>query len=177
MLLRKFSWLYRCANWRCRDFFAAENIKDIKSFRAKKIGFNISGNYSGRSRMRVNVARVPLGLYQIWKTKTKINPFSSEEVHRPVVYFHLFSMMISAGWGLFPVYRLVLDAKPDRVMLWLAENSRACSRDSQPVTVSMARQSHFASSARGFSCFCFISGHRIFETTPHYFDLSSYLPW
>ena len=83
-------------------------------------------------------------------------------------------MMISAGWGLFPVYRLVLDAKPDRVMLWLAENSRACSRDSQPVTVSMSRQSHFASSARGFSCFCFISGHRIFVTTPHYFDLSSY---
>ena len=36
MLLRKFSWLYRCADWRCRDFFAAENIKDIKSFRAKK---------------------------------------------------------------------------------------------------------------------------------------------
>ncbi|MDD6592924.1 MAG: hypothetical protein PUF09_01430, partial [Bacteroidales bacterium] len=25
--------------------------------------------------------------------------------------------------GLFPVYRLALDAKPDRVMLWLAENS------------------------------------------------------
>ncbi|MDY2915302.1 MAG: hypothetical protein SOU18_05300, partial [Alloprevotella sp.] len=24
-----------------------ENIKDIKSFRAKKFGFNISGNYSG----------------------------------------------------------------------------------------------------------------------------------
>ena len=43
MLLRKFSWLYRCANWRCREFFAAENIKDIKSFRAKKFGFNISG--------------------------------------------------------------------------------------------------------------------------------------
>ena len=74
MLLRKFSWLYRCANWRCRDFFAAENIKDIKSFRAKKIGFNISGNYSGRSWMRVNVARVALGLYQIWKTKTGKTP-------------------------------------------------------------------------------------------------------
>ena len=42
MLLRKFSWLYRCANWRCRDFFAAENIKDVKVFRAKKFGFNIS---------------------------------------------------------------------------------------------------------------------------------------
>ena len=47
MLLRKFSWLYRCANWRYRDFFAAENIKDIKFFRTKKFGFNISGNYSG----------------------------------------------------------------------------------------------------------------------------------
>ena len=46
-LYRKFSWLYRCANWRCRDFFEVENIKYIKSFRAKKIGFNISGNYSG----------------------------------------------------------------------------------------------------------------------------------
>ena len=74
MLLRKFSWLYRCANWRYRDFFAAENIKDIKSFRAKMFGFNISGNYSGRSRMRVNVARVALGLYQIWKTKTGKTP-------------------------------------------------------------------------------------------------------
>ena len=38
------------------------------------------------------------------------------------VHLILFSMMISAGWGLFPVYRLALDAKPDRVMLWLAEN-------------------------------------------------------
>ena len=47
MLLRKFSWLYRCADWRCRDFFAAENIKDIKNFRAKKVGFNISGDYAG----------------------------------------------------------------------------------------------------------------------------------
>ena len=46
-LYRKFSWLYRCANWRCREFFEVENIKDIKSFRAKKIGINISGNYSG----------------------------------------------------------------------------------------------------------------------------------
>ena len=74
MLLRKFSWLYRCADWRYRDFFAAENIKEIKSFRAKKFGFNISGNYSGRSWMRVNVPRVALGLYQIWKTKTGKTP-------------------------------------------------------------------------------------------------------
>ena len=54
--------------------------------------------------------------------KQEINPFSSEEVHRFVVYFHKFSMMITAGWGLFPVYRLVLDAKPDRVMPCLTGN-------------------------------------------------------
>ena len=51
-LYRKFSWLYRCAKCRCRDFFAAENIKDIKSFRAKKIRFNISGNYSGHFSLK-----------------------------------------------------------------------------------------------------------------------------
>ena len=33
-----------------------------------------SGNYSGRSWMRVNVPRVALGLYQIWKTKTGKTP-------------------------------------------------------------------------------------------------------
>ena len=38
----------------------------------------------------------------------------------------------------------------------------------------MSRQRHFASSARGFFGFCFISGHRIFVTTPQHFDLSSY---
>ena len=54
-LYRKFSWLYRCADCRYRKFFAAENIKDIKIFRAKKFGFNISGNYSGCSRQQVNV--------------------------------------------------------------------------------------------------------------------------
>ena len=52
MLLRKFSWLYRCADWRCKEFFAAENIKDIKSFRAKNFGFNISGNYSGHFSLK-----------------------------------------------------------------------------------------------------------------------------
>ena len=52
MLLRKFSWLYRCADWRCRDFFEAENIKDIKSFWAKKFGFNISRNYSGHFSLK-----------------------------------------------------------------------------------------------------------------------------
>ena len=58
MLLRKFSWLYRCANWRYKDFFVAENIKDIKSFRTKKIGFNISGNYSGQFHWKHNVPHV-----------------------------------------------------------------------------------------------------------------------
>ena len=38
----------------------------------------------------------------------------------------------------------------------------------------MSRQRHFASSARVFLGFWFISGHRIFVTTPHYFNLSSY---
>ena len=71
------------------------------------------------------------------------------------------------------VYHLVLDAKPDRVMLWLAENTRACSEDFQTGTVSMARQSHFASSARGFSCFCFslddtgVAGKPINSAEPH----------
>ena len=83
-------------------------------------------------------------------------------------------MMISAGWGLFPVYRLVLDAKPDRVMMWLTGNHWACSGISWQTRHQMARQSHFASSARGFLGFCFISSHRIFVTTSHYFDLSSY---
>ena len=59
--------------------------------------------------------------------KQEINPFFSEEVHCSVVYFHSFSMMISAGWGLFPVYRLVLDAKPDRMMPCLTGNHWACS--------------------------------------------------
>ena len=83
-------------------------------------------------------------------------------------------MMISAGWGLFPVYRLVLDAKPDRVMLWLTRNHWACSGIFWQTRHQMSRQRHFAPSARGFLGFCFISGHRIFVTTPHYFDLSSY---
>ena len=58
MLLRNFSWLYRCERWRYRDFFAAENIKDIKSFCAKKVGFNISGNYSGQFHWKHNVPHV-----------------------------------------------------------------------------------------------------------------------
>ena len=40
------------------------------------------------------------------------------------------------------VYRLVLDAKPDRGMLWPVENARACSEDFQPATASMARKRH-----------------------------------
>ena len=83
-------------------------------------------------------------------------------------------MMITARLGLFPVYRLVLDAKPDRVMLWLSGNHWACSGISWQPQHQMSHQRHFASSARGFLGFCFISGHRIFVTTPHYFDLSSY---
>ena len=43
--------------------------------------------------------------------------------------------------------------KPDRGMMYPAENTRACSRDFQPDTVSMARKRHFASGARGLSQF------------------------
>ena len=73
------------------------------------------------------------------------------------------------------VYRLAFDAKPDRVMLCLTGNHWACSGISWQPQHQMSHQRHFASSARGFLGFCFISGHRIFVTTPHYFDLSSYL--
>ena len=50
--------------------------------------------------------------------------------------------MISAGWGLFPVYRLALDAKPDRVMLWLAEIAELA-QGFPDSTASISRQRHF----------------------------------
>ena len=56
----------------------------------------------------------------------------------------------------FFVYRLALDAKPDRGMMYPSENTRACSRDFQTDTASMARKRHFASGARGFSGFCLL---------------------
>ncbi|MDD5779673.1 MAG: hypothetical protein PUD40_01260, partial [Bacteroidales bacterium] len=54
--------------------------------------------------------------------------------------------------NVFFVYRLVLDAKPDRGMLQPAENTRACSRDFQPATASMARKRHCIQ-RKGFSRF------------------------
>ena len=51
--------------------------------------------------------------------------------------------------GLFQVYRLVKDAKPDRVMMWPSENLGACSGEFLKATASMTQKSHFASSTRG----------------------------
>ena len=51
--------------------------------------------------------------------------------------------------GLFHVYRLVKDAKPDRVMMWPSENLGACSGEFLKATASMTQKSHFASSTRG----------------------------
>ena len=44
--------------------------------------------------------------------------------------------------------------RPERVMVWVAENIQACLRDLQTGTASMDRQRHHASIARGFYCFC-----------------------
>ena len=49
--------------------------------------------------------------------------------------------------------------KPDRGMMYPAANTRACSRDFQTATASMARKRHFASGARGFSGFCLSRRH------------------
>ena len=47
LLWRIFFGLGRSAQLLFRKFFGLQIIKDIKVFGAKKIGFNISGNYSG----------------------------------------------------------------------------------------------------------------------------------
>ena len=52
------------------------------------------------------------------------------------------------------VYRLAMDARPERVMVGLAENIQACLRDFLAATASMARKRHLASTARGLCCFC-----------------------
>ena len=51
--------------------------------------------------------------------------------------------------GLFHVYRLVKDAKTDRVMMWPSENLGACSGEFLKAIASMTQKSHFASSTRG----------------------------
>ena len=40
------------------------------------------------------------------------------------------------------VYRLAIDARPERVMMWLAENIQACLRDFQTAAASMAHMRH-----------------------------------
>ena len=55
------------------------------------------------------------------------------------------------------VYRLAMDAKPERVMVGLTENIQACLRDFQTGTASMARKRHLASTARGLLCFCLMT--------------------
>ena len=57
--------------------------------------------------MRVNVPRVALGLYQIYRCKRNVVFQSSYRL------FH----DVSSRTVVFSVYRLALDAKPDRVML------------------------------------------------------------
>ena len=78
--------------------------------------------------------------------------------------------------GLFPVYRLALDAKPDRVMLWLTENTGACSRIfSQPQHQCLARD--ILHQAQGvYLGFCFSCWHGILWWTDFWaiIHLSSY---
>ena len=79
MLLRKFSWLYRCANWRYRKFFAAENIKDIKVFARKIVGFNISGNVKVPHRWN--------GLIRLYSHQARRGTFLTSVI-RPIPLSH-----------------------------------------------------------------------------------------
>ena len=63
----------------------------------------------------------------------------------------------SRGQGFILVYRLAMDARPERVMVGLTENIQACLRDFQTGTASMARKRHLASTARGLLCFCLMT--------------------
>ena len=132
MLLRKFSWLYRCANWRCRDFFAAENIKDIKSFRAKKIGFNISRNYSGHFSLKTQcTARCLQRVAQrkentIYNRTTANSRFSEKNKNRK------------------NPLRLMQNGSDEPLILWLAENPASKLGNFQPVTASPYRVLHQA---------------------------------
>ena len=55
------------------------------------------------------------------------------------------------------VYRLAMDARPERVMVGLTENIQACLRDFLAATASMARKRHLASTARGLFGFCLMA--------------------
>ena len=133
MLLRKFSWLYRCAKCRCRDFFAAENIKDIKSFRAKKIGFNISGNYSGHFSLKTQcTARCSRacdsveGEHLIYNMTSANSRFSEKNKNRK------------------NPLRLMQNGSDEPLILWLAENPASKLGNFQPVTTSPYRVLHQA---------------------------------
>ena len=132
MLLRKFSWLYRCADWRCRIFFAAENIKDIKSFWAKKFGFNISGNYSGHFSLKTQcTARCSQRVAQrkentIYNRTTANSRFSEKNKNRK------------------NPLRLMQNGSDEPLILWLAENSASKLGNFQPVTASPYRVLHQA---------------------------------
>ena len=70
--------------------------------------------------------------------------------------------------GLFHVYRLVIDAKPERVMMWASENLEACFGEFLRATASMARKSHFTSSARGGFLFLFLQLTQDFPSDPEW---------
>ena len=69
--------------------------------------------------------------------------------------------------GLFHVYRLVMDAKPDRVMMWASENIEACFGEFLRATASMARKRHFASSAKGGFLFLYLLFDTEFPSDPY----------
>ena len=61
----------------------------------------------------------------------------------------------SRGQGrIILVYRLAMDARPERVMVWRVENIQACLRDFLAATASIARKRHLTSIARGLFGFC-----------------------
>lgn len=67
------------------------------------------------------------------------------------------------------VCRLEMDAKPDRVMMWLVENLRACSKEF--LTTSMAHKRPFASGTRSWFLFLFFPDGTEFSCRPYFFRL------
>ena len=64
------------------------------------------------------------------------------------------------------VCRLEMDAKPDRVMMWLVENLRACSKEF--LTTSMAHKRPFASGTRSWFLFLFFPDGTKFSCRPYF---------
>ena len=58
--------------------------------------------------------------------------------------------------GVFPVYRLVLDAKPERVMLWLAEKRELAHGFSASNSINVSSET-FCIKRKGFILFLFFS--------------------